>query len=340
MFLIYVFWGEDEYSREEALQNIKSKLGDLSLLSTNTNVLDGNKLTLNELKACAEAMPFLAEKRLVIIKGLIERYESKAGTGKAKKSTSANTKLDEIQELITCIKGLPPSTILVLTDNIEVKKSSLQNNLLYKGILDKAEIKSFPLLKGIKLSQWIEERVNKRGASISHQATGIMAELIGGDLLTINNEINKLTAFTAGRRIEEKDVRMVVSAAQEADIFTMVDAIIDQKSAIAEQILQSLIRNGVAPAQILVLIARQIQMMVQIKDLKAQKKSLSEIQSRMGISYGFIWEKIFSRSEKYTMEGLKRTYKIILDTDIAIKTGKFEGDLAMDIMVADLCAGS
>jgi DNA polymerase-3 subunit delta len=333
--LLYILWGEDEYSRQEALEEIKSKLGDISLLSTNTSVMDGNKLSVNELRACAETMPFLAEKRLVIIKGLLERFESKTSGNKTKKVNSG-LKQDDTQALADCINNLPKSTILILTDNIESKKNSLQNNILYKSISEKAEIRIFPQMKGTKLFQWVQARVTQKGGSISRQATDIIIGLIGGDLHTMSNEINKLVAYTAGRMIEEKDVRMVVSAAQEADIFVMVDAIIDHKAESAVQILQSLLRNGVAPAQILVLLARQVQMMVQLRDLKSQKKSSSEIQSKMGISYGFIWDKISARSEKYTMESLKTTYRKLLETDLAIKTGKLEGDLAMDILIAEL----
>jgi DNA polymerase-3 subunit delta len=333
--LLYILWGEDEYSRQEALEEIKSKLGDISLLSTNTSVMDGNKLSVNELRACAETMPFLAEKRLVIIKGLLERFESKTSGNKTKKVNSGS-KQDDTQALADCINNLPKSTILILTDNIESKKNSLQNNILYKSISEKAEIRIFPQMKGPKLFQWVQARVTQKGGSISRQATDIIIGLIGGDLHTMSNEINKLVAYTAGRMIEEKDVRMVVSAAQEADIFVMVDAIIDHKAESAVQILQSLLRNGVAPAQILVLLARQVQMMVQLRDLKSQKKSSSEIQSKMGISYGFIWDKISARSEKYTMESLKTTYRKLLETDLAIKTGKLEGDLALDILIAEL----
>jgi hypothetical protein len=36
------------------------------------------------------------------------------------------------------------------------------------------------------------------------------------------------------------------------------------------------------------------------------------------------------------MDTLKQTYQKLLETDICIKTGKFEGDLAVDILVAEL----
>ena len=56
--MIHILWGEDRFSIEEALQKIKNSLGDLSMLSSNTSVMDGAKLTINDLKAIGEATPF------------------------------------------------------------------------------------------------------------------------------------------------------------------------------------------------------------------------------------------------------------------------------------------
>jgi DNA polymerase III delta subunit len=34
---------------------------------------------------------------------------------------------------------------------------------------------------------------------------------------------------------------------------------------------------------------------------------------------------------------LRKAFHCLLDTDVAIKTGKYEDDLALDIMVIELC---
>jgi DNA polymerase III subunit delta len=336
--LIYILWGEDQFSMEEALQEIKKTAGDASMLATNTNVLDGMKLSLSELKSVGEAMPFLAEKRLLIVKGLLGRFEAKDKSGRTRKSNVSGAKEDETQSLADCIKGFPPSTILVLMDPIENKKNSLQNNIIFNSISSQAKVLSFPMMTGTKLSQWIQSRVDQHSSSISRQAINILIQLIGSDLYTMNNEISKLVSYTAGRMIEEKDVRAVVAAAREEDIFTMVDAIMDWNSGLGEQILQKLLQNGVAPSQILVLLARQVQMLIQFKDLKSQKRPLPEIQGKLGISYGFVWDKISRRAERYTLERLKEIYRSLLKTDLDIKTGRFDGDLALNLLVAELCA--
>jgi DNA polymerase III subunit delta len=337
--LLYILWGDDQFSLEETLQGIKKGLGDISMLATNMHFLDGQKLSVNDLRAVGEAMPFLAPNRLVIVRGLLARFEPREKSARPKSGSGAGAKQDESAPLAECIKGLPATTILVLIDQIDSRKP-LQNNLLYNALAPKAEVRSFSSLKGIGLSQWIQTRVNHGGGSISRQGVTLLMELIGGDLFTLSNEINKLVAYTAGRQIEEKDIRSVVSASKEAEIFTLIDAVIDRKSGEAEQTLQKLLQSGTVPQQILALLARQLQMMIQVKELKGLKRPLSEIQVKIGIYSSFVWEKIAARTDKYSPERLREIYRSLLDTDIALKTGRMDGDLALNLLVADLCERS
>jgi DNA polymerase III subunit delta len=336
--LIHILWGEDQFSMEEALQEIKKSAGDASFLATNTHILDGQKLTLNGLKSVGEAMPFLAEKRLVIVKGLLERFEARDKSGRARKTNSSGVKQDEGKTLADCIRSFPQSTILVLMDMVEIRKTALRDNSLFTNLSPQAKVQSFPLLKGTKLNQWIQSRVDRQSASISRQGINILIELIGSDLFTMANEIDKLAAFTAGRMIEEKDVRMVVSAAKEEDVFTLVDAVMDRDAALGEKVLYRLLQGGIAPSQILVLLARQVQMLLVFIDLKGQKRPLAEIQGKLGIVHSFIWEKVSRRAQKYSLVRLKEIYESLLETDLAIKTGRFEGDLALNLLVAGLCS--
>ncbi len=338
--MIYILWGEDQFSMGEALEEIKKSAGDTSFLSTNTHILDAQKLTLNELRSVGEAVPFLAEKRLIIVKGLLERFEPRDRSGRTRKTSGSGVKQDEYKLMAECIQGFPESTILVLTDTLEIKKTSLQSNLLFNALSSQARVQSFPLMKGAKLTQWIQSRVDRRSSSISRQAINILVELIGSDLHTMANEIDKLVDFAAGRMIEEKDVRTVVSAAKEEDVFALVDAIMDWDSALGGKILHQLLQSGVVPSQILVLLARQVQMLILFKELKSQRRPLAEIRGKLGLTHTFVWDKISRRADKYTMGRLKEIYLNLLETDLNIKTGRFEGDLALNLLVAELCQKS
>jgi len=85
--LFYILSGEDDFSIARELDNIRKNIGDQGMLSTNTNTLDGKTVTADEFKAVCESAPFLSEKRLVIVRGLLDRFGVKAPTGRAAKTT-------------------------------------------------------------------------------------------------------------------------------------------------------------------------------------------------------------------------------------------------------------
>jgi DNA polymerase-3 subunit delta len=83
--LLHILIGEDDFSIHQALDTIKKSLGDPASLMPNTMVLEGDKVTPEQLRAACETVPFLADKRLVVVDGLLERFEPK-GRGSKKKS--------------------------------------------------------------------------------------------------------------------------------------------------------------------------------------------------------------------------------------------------------------
>jgi len=131
----------------------------------------------------------------------------------------------------------------------------------------------------------------------------------------------------------------VVSYAQQASVFAMVDAILEFKAGVAEWALQQLLDRGAAPAYLLVMLSRQVQMIVRAKELRNQGKTRMEIQNKLGLSSEFATNKTLDQADLYTLERLKEVYHRLLEADLSIKTGKYNGELALNILVAELCQG-
>jgi len=330
--VLYILAGRDEYSLREALRELEAGIGDQSLLSVNTTTLEGQQLTLNQLKTVGETVPFMGESRLVIIQGLLERFEPKRKTGGRKKAKAGNNQAEDYQALADYLTRLPDSTTVVLVDS-----DAGSNNPLLKKLTGKAEVRWFPLLRDSQLRQWIQRRVKAEGGTVSPQAVEMLARLVGGNLWIMASEINKLVVFTSGRRIEEADVRAIASYAQEASVFVMVDAILESKARAAEQLLQQLLLEGSTPAHLLAMLSRQVHMIVIARELSRQRQSRGEIQKRLGLSSGFALVKVLEQAGKYPLGRLREVYHKLLDTDLAIKTGKYDGELALNILVAELC---
>ena len=329
--MLYILYGSDDYSRSQALADIKKSLSDEISADINIKIIDGATVNINEFQVTCETVPFLADKRFVIVHGLLERFEAKKKSAQTKNNNRRIDTNNEWQRFADCMKRLPVSTVLVLVDG-EIDKK----NPLLKYIADVAQVKEFPFLKRREIPDWIKKRVAQSGGRISAPAVEMMAKLVGNDLWAMENEIDKLILFTAGRIIDENDVRTIVSHAQETSVFSMIDAIMENRVSSAQELLQHLLQNGAMPAYLLTMLGRQLRLAILIKEMISQRKSKSEIQTKLVLA-DFALQKSMEQAEKYPMLKLKMFYEKLLETDIAIKTGKYDDELALTILVVELC---
>ena len=177
----------------------------------------------------------------------------------------------------------------------------------------------------------------EEGGSISPKAVYLLARLVGSNLWIMNSEINKLVLVAPDRRIEEDDVKTMVGYTQQATVFNMIDAILESKARIAEQCLQQLLQRGVAPAYLLVMLSRQVQMIVRAKELRNQGEHDRGIQNRLGLTSDFAFRKTLEQADSYSLVRLKEVYGELLEADLYIKTGKYDGQLTFNILIAELC---
>lgn len=333
--MLYILYGQDDFSLAQTLEKIKREVGDQATLEFNTTTLDGQQVTSEQLKTVCETVPFLAEKRLVIVKGLLERFEPQNRPPRQRKPTKAADQQDEHKAFSTCLGTIPDSTILVL---VEGKITS--GNPLFRELAHKAVVKTFPLLGEKKLREWAQRRLAEEGASISPQAVNLLTKLVGSNLWIMASEIGKLVLFAQDRRIEEDDVKRVVSYAQQTSVFAMVDAILEFKAELGEQLMQELFQRGAAPAYLLFMLSRQLQLIVRAKELRSQGKTKIEIQNKLGLTSEFALGKTLEQASKHSLPRLKEVYRHLLETDLWIKTGKYDGELALNILVAELGDGA
>jgi DNA polymerase-3 subunit delta len=329
--LLYILTGEDDFSVTRALDELKKELGDKATLAISTTTLEGKEVTPQELKNVCETVPFLSGKRLVIIEGLLARFEPQNKPRRQSKTTRTEEQADRHKPFAACFENLPDSTVAVL---VEGKISA--GNPLFKELSGKATVKTFPLIKSQQLAQWVQTRMVAESSSISPKATGLLTRLIGSNLWNMASEIDKLALYAKDRRIEEEDVKTLVGFTQETSVFNLIDAIMEFRAEDTEQLLQRMLQDGAAPAYLLTMLARQIQLMVRAKEMKNRRIPNTEIQSKLSLTNDFAFRKTMEQSGKYSLPRLKEMYHRLLDTDISIKTGQYDAELALTILAAEL----
>ena len=90
------------------------------------------------------------------------------------------------------------------------------------------------------------------------------------------------------------------------------------------------------PLYLLSMIVRQFRILIQVKEMSAQGLKVSTIATRAGLR-PFVAKKTKRQSLNFSMGQLEAIYARLLNTDLSIKTGKMDGVLALDTLVAALC---
>jgi DNA polymerase-3 subunit delta len=284
-------------------------------------------------------MPFLSPYRLIIVDGLLGKFEPKkekqqsAGTGTAR----SGKRQKEWQNLEQIIREIPQSTVLILVD-AEIKgKNSMLKKLepLLKELKSTAVVKVFPLLKGRYLKEWVQKRASEESANISDGAVTLLIELIGSNLWSMSNEILKLALYVQGRAINEKDVADLADYSRESNIFLLVDAIVEGKSKVAQKMLYRMYQSGSSPSYILSMITRQFRLIAQALELDPDL-SVWQMQTKLGVS-GYPLEKTLKQAKSYNLSQVGRAYTELIQTDMAIKSGKYlDNQLALEFMILSI----
>jgi DNA polymerase-3 subunit delta len=314
--MLYIFHGPDDFTRAERIAELKAGLGDPSLADLNMTLLDGAGLTLSQLRQAADAMPFLATRRLVIVTGYLAYLGSKK---------------EDVQALLDYVAQLAPSTDLVL---VETESLLRQHPLLKAG----GQVEHFGELDRHNLQSWIIRRVGERGAAIEPSAAEMLGRLVGPNLRALNNEIEKLVLYLNGERpIRQAEVELLVPYVEEAEQFGLSNAIGQRDARRAYDQLRKELDEGKNPMAILGSIAAQVRALLEVKDLAEQGLSPAEIARSKGWKSDYAAKMRLKEAARFSTARLEQILELLLEFDLAIKTGRMDQLLALDTLIARLC---
>jgi len=336
--MFYVFHGDDEYTVRQTLDGMKAKLGDAATADLNTTVLDGRSLLLDELRLTCDSMPFLAEKRLVIVEGLLARYEQRSGApassaGRGASPETGKGRADPIEAGLRAY--LPTMSDTARLVFVERGALSERNPLLKMARELGGTVRDFSSPSGAALSAWIQKRVSAAGGSMSPRAAETLAAFVGGNLRQLAQEIDKLTTYAGGKTVEEADVYRLVADAREIKVWGLTDALAARNRDHALGALHQLLDDGEQPPVLMAVIARQFRTLLQIKELDGEHLSGDAIAGQLKV-HSFVVQKAIPAARSFSYERIDSAYRRLLDADLAVKTGRADPALALDLLVVDL----
>jgi DNA polymerase III subunit delta len=339
--MFYILHGDQEFLLSEEIAKLKSQVIEDGMGDLNITELDGRSVTLSELTNVCNTLPFFTQRRLVIVTNLLQRLQggrSRKGTNDDETEGEVSTSAAQMAEqLLALLPKMPPSTRLVLVDT----KTLPQTNPILKqiGKLEGGFVKAFTTPEGSALQSWITQRAKSRGVQIGRQAADKLASAVGNDLRALDQELAKLAAYCNYEgAITEEAIALLVSTAVEASIFGLVDAVGLRQRQQALGHLHRLLADGANELYILTMLARQVRLLISVKELSEEEHlRADDILKRLRISHRFILEKLLRQVRAFQMAELEKLLNRLLEVDQAIKTGRTEGPLALEMLVLQSC---
>ena len=259
--MIYLIYGEDSLSVEETLASLSADDGDNDLYDVNTTTLNGATVSLSELEAAWSTIPFLADKRTVVVRDLLARLEQGRGGGSSR-SRSMDGEWADIGERLAHV---PDSTELIFVD-----AAISRNNPLLRAIRPLAQVHEFRLPSVRDMPGWVRQRANRLGAAIEPSAISALVDAIGNDTRLIDMELQKLAIYRSHGRsdggsdgmIRRQDVEAMVSYVREANIFAAVDAALEGRAGFALRLAHQLLAEGRSSTYVVTMLARQVRFLI------------------------------------------------------------------------------
>ena len=321
--MLYVFFGKDSFSLRQRLDELRGALDADGMLASSTSVLDGRRATLAEVTAACDTVPFMSAHRLVIVEGLLSRF----GGGRARKRGG---EVEAWLPLAEYAGRMPPSTHLVLVDTEAEGDSALVEALRGKG-----EVREFRPLAQRAVSDWIRARAAARGLELSAAAARLLADFVGNDLWALSGELEKLSGYAAGRPVGEDDVRALVAAVRETSVFPLVDAIVEGRPAAAIKLLRQMFRQESGPQYILAMIQRQLRHLAVAREMLDAGESGRRIGEALRLR-DFALDRLLGQAGRYSLPRLRSAFQRVLEADLQVKRGVYDGELALELLVHDL----
>lgn len=329
---IYVLYGENTFDRDEAVQTLKERMRALPAGDHNLTEL-GPEATVAALRLAADAVPFLAERRMVILRGLLSRF---AGRGRrptrARKSVDSTSAADEFQALVDYLPEVPQSTSLVFVEDSAPPATFVE--AIPRG---RGAVREYPRVTDVP--DWLRKRAKLIDADLDEGAVRELAALGGTELRRLDSELRKLADFAAERTITRADVRELVIG-RDVAVWSLLDGLAERRADKALTALRALYGQGESPEALLGRdIAPHYRRLMVARELSVasrQERARVDV-SDLGLNPATVsrWS---DQAAHFEREELEAALAILLELDRHIKLGETEPEAALEVAIARLCA--
>jgi DNA polymerase-3 subunit delta len=269
--------------------------------------VDGEEAEFNRLLEAIQNLPFLADKKLIVLR-----------------NPGANKEFAE--KIADVAESIPE------TNDVVIYEPKLDKRSRYAKFLQKqTDYQAFDELNAQQLPKWLTEQAKERGGTLSLSDATYLVNRVGPNQLMLHNELDKLILYNPA--ITKDSIDKLTELAPQSTIFQLLEAAFAGNQKRALELYQEQRAQRVEQQAIIPMLAWQLQVLAFIKT--AGDRTPDEIAKEAKLN-PFVVRKSLPIAAKLTMKKLKELIHNLRKIDVQLKTTSLDADEALKLFLLDL----
>lgn len=313
---LYFIYGNDEFLKNQSLAKIKEIALKGVMPDFNFDLFHAGEADISRIMSVLSTLPVMAKRRLVILKD------------------ADKLKSQEQEALVSYFNDPSPTTTLLMVGGDVDKRKTFFSTLAKKGALVEH---NHPYER--EMPKWIKWIAKKKGFEISDNAARCLVDIVGNDLSSVANEIEKASIYIAdkGKRIELEAIEAVTIDLRERTVFQLIDALGTKNLKKSLENLKRLLDGGESPLLILNMIVRQLRLIWTGLDIMKSGGGESEVRKKVKLP-PFVFKDYLKQIKLFKEEELRDAYDSLFDLDLKFKSSPVDKERALELLVFKLCS--
>jgi len=336
----YVFVGDEDFFRKKCRDAILQHLVPDDLREFSLFEFDLSETDLAEILDRARTPSLMAPFQVFFVRGVKTLFGRGSNEGK----------LDAIEQYL---KDPNPNAVLIfIADHISIPADARRIDLTDKERYERIRetlgqycaIVELGRVEESDAVRWIQEYCGIREVKIDADAARELVDSLGGDMMMISNELEKLILYVGEKkRIALGDVETMVLAAKQRSLYELTDAISSRDRTRALEILDAILSSGdgeEASIGHLYMLAKTFRQMLVILERNVRDQRMLWAALWQGFRVPpFAADDVIRQARRYkSKRELTRAIRLVARADLALRSNPPSKRLVLEKLILELTA--
>lgn len=280
--------------------------------------------SMDSLSDFAESMPFFAEHKCVKITDL----------------DAEDLDNDQLKALISLIEQLPDTTVLVIAQTglaVDDKKPKAKTKKLVQTVEKHGAVCKMQFLPLEKTAAMAAKKAARSGCTLSHDNAIHLAELCGGSLTIIQNEVDKLCAYQQSGELSRDAIDALTPRQIDVSVYALADNLLSGRPGQAYKMLDDIFAQRVEPIIIMAALSGTFVDFYRAKLGQQARKSSADAARDFGY-YGraFVMNNAYRSVQRLSERFIKDCIGVLFRTNLLMNSSKMNSRLLLERAIAEI----